>query len=210
MQRIKRGSILKGKSKLFSRLFVGVMSLLLATVICFASIVLNKTKYADAAVSNGEAYSQKDEGDIVLSVEKIGIISTGDDYTDSSNYDSMQNFYASSSYPFKGQLFTDLNATQSANSLYVDNIRAGVAGFPKYYYTNIRNGSNSKTVYHSGDYIMVENSLKTKNINGTNYTYYYSPKIKGDTAADSEVDMAEGVLFSFGSYILGTRSNEDG
>ena len=210
MQRIKRGSILKGKSKLFSRLFVGVMSLLLATVICFASIVLNKTKYADAAVSNGEAYSQKDEGDIVLSVEKIGIISTGDDYTDSSNYDSMQNFYASSSYPFKGQLFTDLNATQSANSLYVDNIRAGVAGFPKYYYTNIRNGSNSKTVYHSGDYIMVENSLKTKNINGTNYTYYYSPNIKGYTAANSEVDMAEGVLFSFGSYILGTRSNEDG
>lgn len=208
MQRIKRGSILKGKSKVLNKAFVGFMSLVLATMICFAGIVLNKTKYANAAIEIGSKYSQKDESDIVLSVEKVGIVSTGDDYLLSADYDTMQNYFADSSYPFKKTLYQDAGRAEELNKLAVDNIRAGVSEYPNYYFKNISDGANAKTVYHSGDYIMLENSLKSKTVNGNTYTYYYNPSIKAYDES-TEVDMAEGVLFSFGSYYLGTKVDAD-
>ncbi len=200
------------------------MSLVMAAGVLFAGVVLNRTKYVNAAVTAGEKYSQKDEGNIVLSVEKVGILSTGDDYlTDNgaeiSDYNTLLNQYNSASYPFKKALYTNQYAAggtnETINQLYVDNIRAKKDDesninfenneYPSYYFKDIElDVSNKKTVYHSGDYIMLDNSLKTKN----GHTYYYNPAIKAYDA-DGEVDMAEGVLFSFGSYMLGSKTDAD-
>ena len=214
---------MKGKVKFFSRFIVCAMSVVLATGLLFAGIVLNKTKYANAAVTAGEKYSQKDEGDIVLSVEKVGVISTGDDYmsgvsdTDITNYNNVLKKYNSADYPFKTELFENAyvagTENKTINQLYVDNVKAGGSWkketFPSLYFKDIAvDASNSKTVYHSGDYIMLENNVKSKTVNGKNYTYYYNPTIKAYNQT-GEVDMAEAVLFSFGSYRLGSRTDAD-
>ena len=203
---------MKRKSKFLNRLFVCVLAIAMSAGALFAGIVLNKTKYTNAAIEIGKDYSQKDEGDIVLSVEKVGIASTGDDYFDSTDYDKMQEFYASPDYDFKNALYK--NDGTEFNSLAVDRIRANVSEYPKYYYTDIRNTktNTSKTVYQSGDYIMLENSLKTKTVNGKSITYYYTPNLTAyNSAAEGkqEVDLSEGVLFSFGSYIYGTKTMAD-
>lgn len=209
----KRGSILKRKSKFLNRLFVSILAVVLSAGALFTGVILNRTKYTNAVIEIGKDYSQKDDGDIVLSVEKVGIASTGDDYLDSSNYDSMQNFYASADYAFKNALYK--TGGTKFNTLAVDRIRAGVTEYPNYYYTDIANTKNNanKTVYQSGDYIMLENSLKTKTIDGKAVTYYYTPNItayNSDQANAQEVDVAEGVLFSFGSLIYGTQTSADG
>lgn len=194
------------------------MSVLLAAGLLFAGIVLNKTKYANAAVTAGEKYSQKDEGDIVLSVEKVGVISTGDDYMsgvsdeDITKYNDILAKYNAENYPFKTALYSnkEKNENDLLNQLYVDNTKAGGSWttdtFPSYYFKDITvDSSKQKTVYHSGDYIMLENNVKTKN--GT--MYYYNPAITAYNEVGA-VDMAESVLFSFGSYRLGTRTDAEG
>ncbi len=189
------------------------MTVVLSAGALFAGVVLNRTKYTNAAIEIGKDYSQKDDGGIVLSVEKVGIASTGDDYKDSTEYETMQSFYASADYNFKKGLYkTDGTAF---NTLAVDRIRANTTDYPNYYYTDIADSKaqSNKTVYQSGDYIMLENSLKTKTINGSPVTYYYTPNItayNSNQADAQEVDIAEGVLFSFGSYIYGTQTTADG
>lgn len=192
-------------------MFVLVMALLLLAGAIFAGVYLNKTKFTNALVSEGSLYSQKDDGNVVLSVEKVGVISTGDNYFSegASDYETAQAYYANASYPFKNALYKDSGKQNELNSLYVDNIRANVADFPSYYYTDIRNGTQSKTVYHSGEYIMLNNSVRTKNVGGTDYTYYYTPSITAYDASGVQQEMAEAVLFSFGSYILGDTEVEN-
>lgn len=196
------------------------MSLLMAISILFFSVTLNKTKYANAAVSAGEDYSQKDNGNIVLSVEKVGIISTGEDYEET---------FSLSNYPFKTELYTSDTKDKTLKSLYVDDIYeksadSNLSGYsttteetreyPSYYYMDIASNSKNKTVYTSGAYIMLENSLKTVTKNEQTFTYYYNPALKAyDT--NGAVDMAEGVLFTFGSQIFatpkeGTTNTTDG
>ncbi len=216
MQNIKGESILKGNAKFLNRLIVWVMSILISASVLFVGMTLNKTKYVNAAVTSGDNYSQKDEDDIILSVEKVGILSTGDDYlkdysgNDLTTSDSILSYFNSSNYAFKNVLYSSSsNKTSTLNKLYVDNTKdtaypkqdENADQYPSYYYKDIQNGTNTKTVYHSGDYIMLENNLKTKN----GYTYYYNPAIRAFDD-NGEVDMAEGVLFSFGSYRLGTNS----
>lgn len=186
-------------------MFVFVMTLLLSAGAIFTGVYLNKTKFTNALVSEGSLYSQKDEGDIVLSVEKVGVFSTGDDYFAKANldYETAQAYYANVGYPFKNVLYKESGKQNELNSLFVDNIRANVSDFPSYYYTDIQNGTQSKTVYHSGEYIMLNNSVRTKNVGGADYTYYYNPSITAYDDNGAQQEMAEAVLFSFGSYILG-------
>lgn len=182
MKTIIRGSILKGKTKKLFRIIVVALSLITA-VFC-VGINLNRTDSKIYAVTYaGEDYSQRDENNIILSVEKVGVISTGEDHT--------------SDDVFQSELTNTSNSIKKMPTLGGD-----------YYYQNIANGTSNKYVIESGSFVMLNNTTYAQN----DTTYYRNTSMSGsivESEGNRDVNMAEAIMITFGTYYFEDNNNNN-
>ncbi len=150
---------------------------------CFS--IFNRTKAKVYAVTTpGTQYSQIDESGVILSAEKVSVLSTGEDYVED---------YADEDYPFVKEF-------SGSEQVFINNDNTETS--KKYYFKNIQNGTNEKYVIQNNSFVMLNNE-KYK-INDT--TYYRNPNVASVSVNGQVTSLADAVLFTFGSYYLNQGS----
>ncbi len=169
-----------------------IVAVALVTAVFCLSLGFDKdTGKVYAVTYPGTEYSQRDENNIILSVEKVGVVSTGEDYKNES----------------AGENETDSNVFveefTSTSGTVKQMPTASTSGDPNHiYYTDIVNGGNSKYVVNNGSFVMLNNTTYTRN----GYTYYQNTSMTA-TQGGTSVNMAEAIMVTFGTYYLDEDNN---
>ena len=179
---IKRGTILKGKKLVYKSIIV--LTAILCGLLCLGlGLNLGRKKGYAVAVHSTDQFSQVDENNLVLSVEKVAVISANDfstDLTDDAN--------------FKTPLF-DRDGNK-LNSMLVSNASAdGTIEAGSYYYQDIVNGTSAKHVVYNGEFVK---------LNNTKYgDLAYNPRLgNAYDGASVQHHLSEAVMVSFGKYVI--------
>ncbi len=169
---------MKGKTKNLIRIAIVILTLMTAMFCIGINFKrLDDKVYAVTYAGNGGDYSQRDENNIILSVEKVGVISTGENYINDT--------------VFKSALTS--NATEIKQMPTKDG---------KYYYQNIVNGSYDKYVVSNGSFVMLNNTTYYQD--GT--TYYRNVSMSAQQK-EKNVNMAEAIMITFGTYYMDEDDN---
>ncbi len=176
---------MKGKVK---SLFICVACLvvLLTASICLSIFGQFSRAKVYADTTPGVDYSQSDNSNIILSAEKVAVVSTGEDYNE--EYDELS--------PFSQDFVSnrDDKITMPINSA-------------NYYFKNIKNGTNDKYVIQNNSFVMLNNEKYNKTIDGKNYTYYRNPKMASVSVDGVNTTLADAILFTFGTYYKDNNDN---
>lgn len=162
----------------------------MVTALVFVGLSNRESKeqiYAAVTIA-GQNFSSVDSNNLILSAEKVAVISTSDNF---------------SADEFTTPLYTDSNGQQTTNSMLIRNNQ-------RYYYLDIANEGNAKYVISDGEFVMLNNEEVTYQGN----TYYqnssYSSFVSSETGGNYNIQtMAEAVMLSFGQYVYdGTNVNK--
>ncbi len=188
LQNIIRGLVLKGKISRIYKSITFATVLLLASICVFAPIWQKpeQSKAFAAEIIADEQFSQKDQNNIILSAEKVVVLSTGDDYEETSNG------YLDENFAFK-QDWENASPKEMQVASYTDTPNS-------YKFENIPSVNSNKTVVNNNSFVMLGNESYTKN----NTTYYRSV-----AHSNSNNTLAEAILFSFGGYYAEYRDVQD-
>ena len=154
----------------------------MVTALVFVGLVNREKseKIFAAQTIAGESFSTIDSNNLILSAEKVAVISTSDSSTQND---------------FKTPLYLDSVGVETANTMLARNN-------DQYYYLEIPYGGNDKYVISNGEFVMLNND--EIQLEGDTYYYnnLYSSYIQSQTGSGySAQNMAEAVMISFGQYV---------
>ncbi len=186
--KIKRGSILKGKIKVFSKIIIALFAVLTAVVlVAFAFKDKGAKGYAEF-IKNGNDYSGFTEQGMILSVEKVGV-----------SAQDVQNYVDNSGTSFKTPLYsTPLAPGEEEEQKKNKEIEKMLVPGGAYYYKNLTNqlasaGNSEKYVVNNGEFVMLNNRL-------SNGQYINDQISDAYTEEGPAVKMSEAILITFGGY----------
>ena len=176
---------MKGKSKVFYKITILLVALVSALVFVGLNNKESQEKIFAAQTIANEWFSSVDSNNLILSAEKVAVISTSDD---------------SSLDVFKTPLYRQADGSVLADTMLARNNE-------KYYYLDIENQGNSKYVISNGDFVMLNND----EVENDGTTYYINTEYS--TYVDNEgsyrqQSMAEAVMLSFGQYVYNSDYNQ--
>lgn len=169
---------MKGKKIVIYKLAILLVAIVTAIVFVGLRNRENGEKiYAVTTIGN-ETFSAVDSNNLILSAEKVAVISTTDQYSQD---------------VFSTPLYTDSAGVETTETMLS-------RGNNPYYYLDIANSGNEKYVIGNGEFVMLNNDETI--VDGQ--TYYsnsdYSSYIQTDTGYSVQ-SMAEAVMLSFGQYV---------
>ena len=126
---------MKGKSKVFYKISILLVALVTAIVFVGLANRENPEKIYAAQTIAGENFSSVDANNLILSAEKVAVISTTDDDTQD---------------VFKTPLYLDNTGMDTSSTMLT-------RGNKKYYYMDIPSGENDKYVISNGEFVMLNN-----------------------------------------------------
>lgn len=178
---------MKGKSKVFYKISILLVALVTAIVFVGLANRENPEKIYAAQTIAGENFSSVDANNLILSAEKVAVISTTDDDTQD---------------VFKTPLYLDNTGVDTTSTMLT-------RGNKKYYYMDIPSGENDKYVISNGEFVMLNNDEMLSDGKTYYYNNLYSAYVQSRTDAGyTAQNMAEAVMLSFGQYVYNSEGNE--
>lgn len=178
---------MKGKSKVFYKISILLVALVTAIVFVGLANRENPEKIYAAQTIAGENFSSVDANNLILSAEKVAVISTTDDDTQD---------------VFKTPLYLDNTGMDTSSTMLT-------RGNEKYYYMDIPSGENDKYVISNGEFVMLNNDEMLSDGKTYYYNNLYSAYVQSGTGAGyTAQNMAEAVMLSFGQYVYNSEENE--